>query len=375
MHPTIERIQKAGRKGGDLFVGDQSGTVFLLDSATGAEVWSNTIDPDFIFKLWVDESENIYVAGRFNLYRMDINGNVVWTKPFSTGQGSLRGVELDGNGDIIISQSGPNDQDPVDKGEGKTYKVDPADGLTIWTFSHTTANNVNGDVVNPNTNEIYTAQSTPQSGGGIFGDNVRKITPAGGNGGTFGGAGFTTVAVDEVNNEVFVGGLGAEPDLRKLNSSLSSQWTSNAIGIRPSYLTINYDDNIIYGGAQNIRAFNMSTGGVIWSNGFSTNGPLFYINGSVYAGGDGGVLNKYNATTGALIWSQTYHTGEIRYIDVDEDENIYTSDDAGEINKVDAAGNLLWSISGFSTAGGGRTFLVIGHSNRVERRNARFNGD
>lgn len=299
-----------------------------------------------------DSYKNVYIGGQYNgrpsLYKMDNDGNTIFTYiPSGGGGGEIKRIAIDSNGNIFITGNfistlnfGGGSLSTGDNGGYDIFivKLD-AEGRHIWSkrfggqmFSSTPTESGNGLSIDPTDNSIILFALFGDGGAVDFGGGFVKpfysqdsIIVKLSNDGNFiwnrhiGGSAGTypsDVTVDKMGN-VYVTGYFYSPT--KFDTNLI---VTNNAGINPDTFIAKYSVNNVFQWVKNYGQQTTQCGGrgLVVDN----NGDLVFLGYSIGINNFGGlmltnrgaddiILAKYNSYNGNHIWSKSIGSWNLDY--------------------------------------------------------------
>ncbi|MBI2582825.1 PQQ-binding-like beta-propeller repeat protein, partial [Candidatus Azambacteria bacterium] len=311
---------------------------------------------------------------------------IKWTTPFTTGFGVFMPV-IGSDGSVYVGAG-------VSGGAGALYKLNPATGATVWSFSTGSGGGAPtnlaiaaDDTVYFGTyggSKIFAVKSdgtqkwqfnavsevlgvTLAPDGSVYATSqslkLFKIKPDGTQEWqkSFGSIGirFSQPALDADGNVYVVN----NPVLYSYTPTGGERWTRNVCGGTCSY-TVSVDgDNLYLVGDGVVRARSRTTGDILWSKALSgtTRRTVSYTSSRVYVGNDEGVnpgklfavnlTDLSDPTTRRVEWTATTTAEILDQPVVDAAGNIYTVAFDGTVAAFNSSGTKLWSTDlGIQTA-------------------------
>ena len=264
----------------------QGTTLFALNAATGATLWSSNLAGSFAISGACYENGRVFAVNGSGLLRAfdGATGNVVWSA-LLPGQFMFSSQPTVENGVVYTGGSGSG---------GTVYAVDANNGALLWTRSV-----MNGDHSSPavTSDGVYVSYACP---------NVYKLNPATGAviwhfaPGCSGGGGKTPALF---NNRLYV---------RDSAGTIHDSFTGALIGnfIAKNTPVFSGSSGFFlegpngFGSFGTLRGRDVDTNAVLWS--FAGDGTLqsavLAVNDNVYVGSASGKLYAVNAATGQQVW-------------------------------------------------------------------------
>jgi outer membrane protein assembly factor BamB len=311
----------------------QGTTLFALNAANGATLWSSNLAGSFAISGACYENGRVFAVNGSGLLRAfdAATGNVVW-RALLPGQFMFSSQPTVHNGVVYTGGSGSG---------GTVYAVDANNGALLWTRSV-----MNGDHSSPavSGDGVYVSYACP---------NVYKLNPATGAviwhfaPGCSGGGGKTPALY---NNRLYV-----RDSAGTIHDAFSGALIGNFIakntpvfsGTRGFFL----EGPNGFGSFGTLRGRDVDTNAVLWS--FAGDGTLqsavLAVNDNVYVGSASGKLYAVNAATGAQVWVTQAGTS-IPLVDEHNVSQPVTSFASGEGLLVVPTSTTLVAYEGDTTA-------------------------
>lgn len=311
----------------------QGTTLFALNAANGATLWSSNLAGSFAISGACYENGRVFAVNGSGLLRAfdAATGNVVWSA-LLPGQFMFSSQPTVHNGVVYTSGSGSG---------GTVYAVDANNGALLWTRSV-----MNGDHSSPavGSDGVYVSYACP---------NVYKLNPATGAviwhfaPGCSGGGGKTPALF---NNRLYVrdsAGTIHDSFTGALIGNFIAKNTPVFSGTRGFFL----EGPNGFGSFGTLRGRDVDTNAVLWS--FAGDGTLqsavLAVNDNVYVGSASGKLYAVNAATGAQVWVTQAGTS-IPFVDEHNVSQPVTSFASGEGLLVVPTSTTLVAYEGDTTA-------------------------
>jgi outer membrane protein assembly factor BamB len=291
----------------------QGTTLFALNAANGATLWSSNLGGLFFWSGSCYENGRVFALNGDGLLRAfdGATGNVVWSA-LLPGQFAFSSEPTVRDGVIYTGGAGSG---------GTVYAVNANNGALLWTQSV-----MNGDHSSPavSSDGVYVSYACP---------NVYKLDPA-------------TGAVIWHYAPGCSGGGGKNPALyhdrlyvRDSTGTIHDSFTGALIGNFVAKNTPAFSGNTgfflegptFFGSFGTLRGRDVDTNAVLWS--FAGDGSLqsavLVVNNNVYVGSASGKLYAVNAATGQQVWVTQAGTS-IPYVDEHNVSQPVTSFGSGE---------------------------------------------
>ena len=311
----------------------QGTTLFALNAANGATLWSSNLAGSFAISGACYENGRVFAVNGSGLLRAfdAATGNVVWSA-LLPGQFMFSSQPTVHNGVVYTGGSGSG---------GTVYAVDANNGALLWTRSV-----MNGDHSSPavSSDGVYVSYACP---------NVYKLNPATGAviwhfaPGCSGGGGKTPALY---NNRLYVrdsAGTIHDSFTGALIGNFIAKNTPVFSGTRGFFL----EGPNGFGSFGTLRGRDVDTNAVLWS--FAGDGTLqsavLAVNDNVYVGSASGKLYAVNAATGAQVWVTQAGTS-IPFVDEHNVSQPVTSFASGEGLLVVPTSTTLVAYEGDTTA-------------------------
>lgn len=311
----------------------QGTTLFALNAANGATLWSSNLAGSFAISGACYENGRVFAVNGSGLLRAfdAATGNVIWSA-LLPGQFMFSSQPTVHNGVVYTGGSGSG---------GTVYAVDANNGALLWTRSV-----MNGDHSSPavSSDGVYVSYACP---------NVYKLDPATGAviwhfaPGCSGGGGKTPALY---NNRLYVrdsAGTIHDSFTGALIGNFIAKNTPVFSGTRGFFL----EGPNGFGSFGTLRGRDVDTNAVLWS--FAGDGTLqsavLAVNDNVYVGSASGKLYAVNAATGAQVWVTQAGTS-IPFVDEHNVSQPVTSFASGEGLLVVPTSTTLVAYEGDTTA-------------------------
>ncbi len=311
----------------------QGTTLFALNAADGATLWSSNLAGSFAISGACYENGRVFAVNGSGLLRAfdAATGNVVWSA-LLPGQFMFSSQPTVENGVVYTGGAGSG---------GTVYAVDANNGALLWTRSV-----MNGAHSSPavTSDGVYVSYSCP---------NVYKLNPATGAviwhfaPGCSGGGGKTPALF---NNRLYVrdsAGTIHDSFTGALIGNFIAKNTPVFSGTRGFFL----EGPNGFGTFGTLRGRDVDTNAVLWS--FAGDGTLqsavLAVNDNVYVGSASGKLYAVNAATGAQVWVTQAGTS-IPFVDEHNFSQPVTSFASGEGLLVVPTSTTLVAYEGDTTA-------------------------